>query len=111
MKRVELNQSRLQRIEGRILELRAERESLVAQKTYSESTLRQMTERAENGEPAMSALELDQLKSRLETENSVIDSKIEAIDDELAILENEATQQRREVEAWQAYVDRRLGEL
>ncbi|MFQ5525344.1 MAG: hypothetical protein ACE5GX_03710 [Thermoanaerobaculia bacterium] len=111
IQRMELSETRLQPIEARLRELRSNRESAFSQRAYAENNLRSVADRVDAGETEMTARQLESLTSQLELEIESLDSKLRSLDDEIAILENQAARQKREVEDWQAYVDRRLGEL
>lgn len=111
MKRIELSESRLQPLETRLRELRTERDSLASQRDFAERNLEGIVERAESADSGFTEDQRDTLIGQLEAEIEGLDEKLAAADREIAVLENQTARQRRDVEDWQAYVDRRIGDF
>lgn len=111
MKRIELSESRLQPLEARLRELRTQRDSLESQRSFSERNLEGIVARAESADSGFTEDQREALIEQLEAEIEGLDERLAATDAEIAVLENRTARQRRDVEDWQAYVDRRIGEL
>lgn len=111
MQRIELRQRRLAPIESRLRSARSSRKSDMQQRSRMESQLENMANQFESGVLEMDPTELSRMTDHFESELNLIKARLAATDDEIASLENEVSHYLREIEDWESWVDRELGDL
>ena len=110
IRRVDLTQ-RLEPIEARLRQLRASRDGYAEERFRLRKQLENMAEQYASGTLDIEASEISVTTDYLESELELAEERLRTTDNEITTLENEAARYRREVEDWQAWVDRELADL
>ncbi len=109
MKRVDISHSRLNELEGRLRAAQTDYDKAVENQTRLESQLETLQERAEaeGADENSMRFNLRQLETELELAGERVANPLATI----TRLQHEIATRHREIEDWQAYVDREINDL
>jgi len=111
IKRLEVLAGRLERSERELRNLRASRNSMKTEQIALEEHRAQAALRAENPEDETPEEERRAFFRQMDRQLQSLRENIADVDRQIVELENEIATQRRDLEGWQSFVDRRLGGL
>ncbi|MDH3253811.1 MAG: hypothetical protein OEM62_02375 [Acidobacteriota bacterium] len=109
MQRIEVRARRLAPLETRLRSARSSRGNYQEEQFRLQAQLKSMADRLDSG--AMDADELTSMTEHFASELALVTARLRATNDEIAALENEAARYRNEIDDWEAWVDRELGDL